>query len=438
MELKHYGRYLNIDSFSDPITSMKRIFQIFSRNRTFRANAIMVGGNFFANIGAYLYHLSMGRLLIPGDYGALQSLISLTNIFTVPLLTLNFIITKYISSYVGRDEFAKISYLFHSTRKILLIILFIGGSVFFLFSKPILSFLHIDSWINFLFLDIVLFFGLLTTLNRAALQGLSKFGSLTVVQFIDSYGKLILGLIAVIMGLRVPGAFGAFVLIYFVSYVYTNRILERLIPKNETSSIISLRQMANYGILSFFMTISMMSLYNVDVVLVRHYFSSYESGLYAALSVLGKIIFFGSSPISVAMFPLVSEAQVRGEKYHRIFLQSLLFIVLIAGFATLLFSLYPVTAIKILVGVKYLPAAPYLAMFSLFLSLCAVVNLFVNFFLSVHKSLPAYIMVSAALLQVVLISLFHTSLFTVILISVSTLSVLSVVLLGYYVATSKV
>lgn len=417
---------------------MKRFFRLVLENRTFRAHITLFGGNFFANIGAYLYHLFMGRLLVPGDYGALQSLISLTNIFTVPLLTLNFIIAKYVSSYVGKGEFTKISYLFHSTKKVLLIILFVGGSVFFLFSKPILSFLHIDSWINFVFLDIGLFFGLLATLNRAALQGLSKFGTLTITQFIEAYGKLILGIIAVAMGLRVPGAFGAFVLIYFVSYVYTNRILARFIPKKETSSVISVRQMANYGILSFFMTISMISLYNADVVLVRHYFSSYESGLYAALSVLGKIIFFGSSPISVAMFPLVSEAQARGDKYHKIFLQSLLLIVLIAGFATLIFSLYPTTAIKILVGVKYLPAAPYLAMFSLFLSLCAVVNLFVNFFLSVHKSLPAYVMVSAALLQVVLISLFHSNLFTVILISVSTLGVLSLVLLGYYVATSKV
>ncbi len=416
---------------------MKRFLQSLSRNRMLRAQVILVGGNFCANIGAYFYHLFMGRLLIPSDYGALQSLISLLNIFTVPLLTLNFIITKFVASYVGRGEYAKISYLFHYMERILLGVLFVGGLIFLLFSGPILGFLHVDSWISFLFLDVALFFGLLTTLNRATLQGLSKFGSLTVAQFIEAYGKLLLGFIVVTLGFRVPGAFGAFVLITFVSYAYTRGVLKRLVPKKETSASIPIRQMAKYGILSFFMTVSMMSLYNVDVVLVRHFFSSYESGLYAALSVLGKIIFFGSAPVAVAMFPLISEAQARGEKYHRIFLQSLFFTLLIAGVATVLFSFYPTTVLRVLVGTKYLAAAPYLRMFSLFLSLCAVVNLLSNFFLSIHKTLPAYFLGIAAILQILLISFIHVNLFVVILISLSILSVLSIIFLLYYVAICR-
>ncbi len=416
---------------------MKVFFRSLFKNRMFRANAIMVGGNFLANIGAYLYHLFMGRLLLPSDYGALQSLISLSNIFTVPLITLNVIITKYVSTYVGRGEHAKVSGLFHRMEQMLTVAFLVGGVTFLFLSKPILTFLHIDSWINFLFLDIVLFFGLLKMLNFATLQGLSKFGFLTVAQFIEAYGKLILGITAVSLGFQVSGAFGAFVLISFVSYFFTKQVLKRFIAKKNTSTIVSIRPMVGFGVLSFFMTVSMISLYNTDVVLVRHFFSSYESGLYAALSVLGKIIFFGSAPVSVAMFPLVSEAHARGDGYHKIFLQSLGLTLAIAGFATVLFSLFPSVALKVLVGSQYLSAAPYLMIFSLFLSLCAVVNLFVNFFLSIHKTFPMYIMVSAAIFQAVLISVFHTNLFTVILISLSILSMLSVALLGYYVAISR-
>lgn len=416
---------------------MKKFFRSLFQNRTFRAHAIMVGGNFFANIGAYLYHLFMGRLLLPSDYGALQSLISLSNIFTVPLITLNVIITKYVSTYIGRGEHAKVSILFHRMERMLTMGFLIGGAAFLLLSKPILAFLHIDSWINFLFLDIVLFFGLLKMLNFATLQGLSKFGFLTIAQFIEAYGKLILGIIAVSLGFQVSGAFGAFVLISFVSYFFTKQVLKRFVVKKDSSAVVSIRPMVGFGVLSFFMTVSMISLYNTDVVLVRHFFSSYESGLYAALSVLGKIIFFGSAPVSVAMFPLVSEAHARGDGYHKIFLQSLGLTLAIAGFATVLFSLFPSMALKVLVGSKYLPAAPYLMIFSLFLSLCAIVNLLVNFFLSIHKSFPMYIMVAAAILQVILISVFHTNLFTVILISLSILSVLSLALLGYYAAISR-
>ena len=210
----------------------------------------------------------------------------------MPLLTLNVVVTKFVASFVGRGEPEKISYLFHRLQKILLVVVFLGGFIFFVFSGTILTFLHIESWVNFLFLDIVLFFGLIATLNRATLQGLSNFVSLTVAQFIEAYGKLLLGFIAVTLGFRVTGAVGAFVLIAFVSYIYTAYVLKPYVSKKEKSTSVSIRSMGKYGLLSFFMTISMVSLYNTDVVLVRHFFSSYESGLYAALSVLGKIIFF--------------------------------------------------------------------------------------------------------------------------------------------------
>lgn len=416
---------------------MKRLFQSVLQNRMFRANVIMVGGNFFANIGAYFYHLLMGRMLIPGDYGALQSLISLSNIFAVPMVTLSIIITKHIAGYVGRGEYGKISYFFHRLEKNLLITCLFGGFLFLLFSRPILAFLHIDSWVNFVFLDIMLFFGLFKTLNLATIQGLSQFVHLTINQFIEAYGKLLLGVIAVSLGLRVPGAFGAFVLIYFVSYGFTTYMVKRFLVKKETPVRLSIRSMTTYGVFSFFMTISMISLFNADVILVRHFFSSYDSGLYAALSVLGKIIFFGSAPVSIAMLPLVSEAYERKEGYHRIFLQSLIIIIGIAAVATTMFSLYSSFALQLLVGKQYIAAAPYLMLFSIFISICTIINLFVTFFLSIYKKFPMYIMLVAALTQIVLIFFVHPNLSTVILISLSTVSILSIILFGYYVATAK-
>jgi len=416
---------------------MKRLLRSISSDRTIRANIILIGGNFLANVGAYLYHLFMGRLLTPGDYGALQSLISLLNIFAVPLLTLNIIVTKSVAGFVGRGEQGKISHLFHRLQKMLLVIALIGGIVFFIFAKPVLAFLHIESWTSFLLLDIVLFFGLLATLNRAALQGLSKFFTLTTTQFIETYGRLVLGIAAVSLGFRATGAFGAFMLAAVASYVYTSWALRPYTTKKEVTASVSIRSMLPYGLLSLFTMLSVVSLYNIDVILVRHFFSSYESGLYAALSILGKIIFFGSAPVTIAMFPLVAEAHAKGETYHKIFVKSLFLVLGIAGSATILFSSNPTMAIQTLVGKQYLAAAPYLATFSMFLSLCAVVYLLANFFLSIHKVLPAYIIGTAAIVQIVLITIVHPSLSTVILISLGTLSAVTVALLIYYASITK-
>src|SRR3989338_1575153 len=104
---------------------------------------IMVGGHGFANIGAYFYHLFMGRLLIPSDYGALQSLISLSNILSVPTVTLNTVVAKFVSTYVGKGEKEMISSLYYQLRKFLFIFLIIGGAPFLFFFNPIMKFLHL-------------------------------------------------------------------------------------------------------------------------------------------------------------------------------------------------------------------------------------------------------------------------------------------------------
>lgn len=415
---------------------MKKIIDQLKNSRTVKSTTLMVGGNAVANLGAYLYHLFMGRLLIPSDYGALQSLISLSNILSVPTVTLNTVVAKFVSTYVGRDEKEMISSLYYQLRKILFMILMIGGCLFLLFSNPIMKFLHLENWINVLILDLALFLSLVNFLNRATLQGLSLFVPLTIAQFIEAYGKLIFGVVAVVAGLRIPGAFGAFVLVIFISYAYMVTVLHKKLGV-ASSHKLPVRSMTRYAIPSALMTIGVTALYNTDVILVRHFLSAYEAGLYAALSVLGKIIFFGTAPITTTMFPLVSEAHARGEGYHRIFLLSLMFLIAIAGSVTFIFALFPSTVMKLLIGTQYLDAAVYLAPFSVFLSLCALIYLFINFFLSIHRTRSVYVVLLGAIIQAIALYVYHANIITVITISLSITVAITIILSIYYIYVTR-
>lgn len=414
---------------------MQRLVSFIRSDRTVKANVVMVAGNFFANIGAYLYYLMMGRLMPPSDYGALQSLISFTGIFTVPLVTVGTVIAKYVASYVGKGQREKITALYVLFIRYSLGIFIIGGILFLLLTPSILSFLHLTNWLNVLILDVGLFLGLFLILSKSTLQGLSMFVELTITQFIESYGKLILGIVAVFLGLGVSGAFGAFAFIGFISFFYMLVVLRRRLPPSDLHFNPPFASMARYAIPSFLATAGVVSFYNTDVVLVRHFFDSYNAGLYAALSVLGKIIFFGAAPVSVAMFPLVSEAHSRGEKFQRIFLISLAATVAIAGVVSLIYTVVPHFALGVTVGNQYVEAAPLLSRFSLFLSLCAIINLFALYFLSIHQMLPVYFVAMGALAQATLIWFYHASLSQVIMISVGITSALSAILFFSYVKT---
>ncbi len=416
---------------------MKKIWSTFAGDRTVRANSIMVVGNFIANIGSYFYHLSVGRMLVPADYGALQSLISVTNLFTVPLVTLGTVVAKYVSAYVGRNEPKKINALYHIMRKLCLLALVAGGIILFFFARPILAFLRLSSLADFLLLEFALFFGLLVTLNRSTLQGLSQFVSLTIAQFIEAYGKLILGVFAVFLGFRTTGAFAGFVLITVFSYLYMQFRLRAFIGKREAGIRLPVGSIARYAVPSFIVNISTMSLFNTDVVLVRHFFDAYTSGLYSALSVLGKIIYFGVAPISVAMFPLVSEAHARGESIKRIFRISLFSVVGLSGIVTAVYAFTPVLALKVLIGPQYLGAAPNLGQFAVFLSLASIITFLGYFFLAIQKTFPMYFLVAAAVAQATLLWFFHSSLAMVINVSVGVTSVLTVFLLISYVYATR-
>ncbi len=419
---------------------MKRIVRLVLSNPLLKANVVMFGGAMISHVGAYLYHLIVGRMLAPSEYGILQSLISLSNLITVPLVMMNTMMVKFVSQFAGRGEKGKVAYLYHGLSKWFWRILLVGGIAFFIFYQPILQFLHISSLGSFVFLDIALFFGLLQMLNRSVIQGLSRFVELVVSNIAESYGKLLLGVLAVAFGWGATGAFGAFVLAGALTYIYTIAVLRQAVQKTEVRAAIGWRRIGKESLVSLVMTISMIALFNVDVVLVRHFFTGVESGFYAALSVLGKIIYFGSSPVANTMLPMVSEAHVKGAGFHRLFLTSLLLTALFAGGVTLVYWLFPSQALTILIGSQYTPAATYLPYFSLFLSVCAIINVMTMFYFGTHQFIPIFFMPIAAIFQALLIWMYHDTLLQVVTVSMSvTASLLAALLLYYaYAARAKI
>jgi len=87
---------------------LKRIFssQLISGSLVMGVGTVIGGG------GNYLYHLLMGRMLGPIDYGILASLISLSYLLGIPMGTLGLVIVKFVSAFKGKKDFGSIGALF--------------------------------------------------------------------------------------------------------------------------------------------------------------------------------------------------------------------------------------------------------------------------------------------------------------------------------------
>jgi len=176
----------------------------------------------------------------------------------------------------------------------------------------------------------------------------------------------------------------------------------------------------------------MTSLFSTDIILARSFLTSYDAGLYSALALLGKIIFFLSGPIGMVMFPLISEYKAKEQNYRKIFLQSLVIVAMVSMLMTVIYFIAPKFIVQMLYGTDYLKAASSLGLFAVFLSLYSLSSIFVNYYLSIKKIIAAGFPLLAAILQIILIFLFHQNIGQIVYVSIMVIGLLLALLMLYY------
>lgn len=386
------------------------------------------------SFGNYLYHFLMGRMLGISLYGALESIISVLYILSVPTLTMTLVIVKFVSQHKGRGEHAQVASLYSFILNKLLIYGSIFLAILIVASPFVKSFLHLPSIWLALLLPLSFFINLFYFLNKSILQGLSSFFRYSILNFLEAIVKIFFAVFLVYIGFKVEGAYGAIVLsiavALFVSYFYLKGVVK--VGVNRQTKYIHAKDLLKFALPTFITSLGLTSIFTTDVILARHFFPGVESGYYSALSVLGKIVYFAVSPIVLVLFPMISEHHARHESYSRILFLGVLFTFLLSGFITLIYFLAPEFMILTLFGERYLAIANMLGIFAVFVALLSLAGLFANFYLSIHKTWPSYIVATGAILQIALIFLFHKNLFEIIWVSVIITFLLLIALLLYY------
>ncbi|MBI2599771.1 oligosaccharide flippase family protein [Candidatus Daviesbacteria bacterium] len=395
----------------------------------FSGSMIMVIGSNAVSFINYLYHFVMGRMLGPGDYGELASIISMIGLLGVLPSSITLVITKQISSAKNDKEINSLLAWF-KTKIFLASLIY---TFFILILSPIMtSFLKIQNTSYFLLIAFSFLFSLQSLLNRSILQGLLKFKEMVSSILAESSAKLLISIILVYLGLKVGGVILALAVSSLLGLYTTYYFLK--LKKNLTTNAdrsVDIKSMLIFAVPVALQSLASTSIYSSDVILVKHFFSTYEAGIYAALSTLGKIIFFGAGPIGAVMFPLISQRNARGEGYRKIFLYSFFATIMLSIGIMAVYWLYPQLAIRLLYGTAYLEAADLLIWFGIFISLFTLSSLLINYNLSLGKTSIVIIPLIAAFAQIIMIWFLHDSLLTVIFISIIINALLLVSLLIY-------
>lgn len=405
---------------------MKKYISEIIKHPLFSGSMIMIIGSNFANFLNLLYHFVIGKMLGPGGYGELVAIITLIGLFGIIPASLSLVVMKYISASKSDVE---ISTLINWFKTQALKISLIFSVIIFITSPLVSSFLHINKVIYLILVAFSFLFSTQSLLNRAILQGLLKFKEMVLSMVAENGFKLLISVLLIYLGLQVGGAIGGFVVSILIGWYITNYYLRY--HRKQKKLNVNLRQMLAFAVPVSIQSLAITSLYSSDVILVKHFFSSSDAGIYSALSTLGKIIFLGAGPIGAVMFPLISQRHAKGTEYRKVFIYSLLATLILATFVLLVYWLLPEVVINLLYGTAYLKAANLLIWFGIFITLFTLSSLLITFHLSLGRTKVVWLPVAASIAQIIAIWFYHGSLLTVVVSSITVTALLLGLLLIY-------
>jgi len=117
---------------------------------------------------------------------------------------------------------------------------------------------------------------------------------------------------------------------------------------------------------------------NIDVVAARHVLSAGGAGLYSGLSVMGKIIFYGTSSLSAVMYPRVAAAATVSAR-RRLLLQALAALGAVDAVALLAYWLLSPHLLRIVLGHQYVRDTSLLPIFAIGVVGLTFLNMFVYY-----------------------------------------------------------
>jgi len=342
----------------------------------FKGGLILVVASGLFGLINFIFQLTMARMLSLSDYGILATLFSIFYILIVLMESIQTVIAKYTVEEKSDGRIKNI--LKRALRKgafgfIALFLIYLAVSI------PLSQVLGIDYLLMTLNgLSILVVFSL--PITRGILQGKKRFGALGTNLILESFFKLAIGVSLVYFGFSVAGALVGNLLGGILAFAFSFLPLMYLFSAKEKSRMTE--GIYDYMKPSFVISLVVVAFYSLDTIMAKIVFSAETAGIYAIASIISKAAFWGTAPISKAMFPFSAEGRPGKNNFlsSAIVITSFLLVVLL-----LIFLLLPDRIISLFSGRSLPESANILIYLGLSMGVLSLTNLILLYKLSLNK-----------------------------------------------------
>jgi len=381
--------------------------------------AYVTTGILASSFFSYLLQFFLGRILRVEDYGTFNTLLSIAAITGVPAAVLGTALVKKVANLKALNENEKVAALFWNATLWAAVIGLIVFLFFYISKDSVFAFIKLDDRLLAVLFGAYLGLTFLWSIPYAYFQGLQKYLNFSLYVSGSSFLRLALPILFLAIGISMSSIFLGIFFALLVSYAVSFFGLRKhVLPVQCGSSQKELWEILKISSPILFTNIFMMLISNNDMILVRRYFDPTQSGYYAGVVTLGKILLFGSGAVSVVMFPRIAALKAEGKELKTTFYNFLKMQIGVVGLGAVLFSLFPRIIAVGFFGEKFLNSTQYLPLFSVFVTLYVVLNYIVMFLLATDKFNVQYLLVPFVIMQYMALSNFHASLYQIIFVNI--------------------
>lgn len=327
-------------------------------------SSAMVGG---INL---LYNILIARWLGAVQFGHAAAVYTLLMLLSSVTLAFQLVCSKFVAQSEALEAKAGVYVSLHrSSWKVGTIL----GVLLVLASSAVSSYLKLPTRTYIILLGVGTALYVPLGVRRGLLQGMYDFRRLAENFVVEVLVKLVGAILLLVLGWGVTGVIAAVTASLGVAYLmaYPQKDLRVATKPDLPASFWEGMQAAVFFV-------GQVIINNVDIVLVKHFFSAGEAGLYAAVALVGRVVYMLSWSVVSSMFPVSAGAR-SDERGGRMVLTTTFLLVLLIT-TLFLFGLWlaPNALWKFLLGAGFPPLggrSPYTSLLLLYAAATGVYSL---------------------------------------------------------------
>jgi O-antigen/teichoic acid export membrane protein len=304
----------------------------------------------------FAYNVATARMLGPAEFSHATAATTLLMLCSALTLSFQLVCAKFVAR---NEEQAGKARVYRSLLKRAWIVSAILAGGLALFERPMSEYLRLPANHMLIVLAAGMAFYVPLGVRRGNLQGLCHFHSLSWNMVAEAATKLLFTVLLVGVGYGVMGAVGATTASVLAAFMLPAKAV-----KNDSGTCDYVPASFREGIQAIVFFVGQVVINNIDILLVKHYFSAEAAGMYAAVALVGRVIYFAAWSVISAMFPISAAAREEDNKLQ-VLLVPLGIVTLMCLAATFILWMFPDPIMGMIFGSRFQGEEALLTLFAI-------------------------------------------------------------------------